>query len=72
MVEVPKIDTIEVGNALEKSESDVINSLKLEAFDVDAKKENVDEMKDVFKTTKINVITSAVGVTPEVKNALSL
>jgi len=72
MVEVPQLNTIEVGNTLEKAESNLINGLKLEAFDVDAKKENIDEMKEVLKSTTINIITSVAGVVPETKEALSL
>lgn len=71
-MESPQLETIEIGNKLEKAESDVINGLKLEAFDKDAQKENIDEMKDVLKSTKINVITSVAGVVPEVKEELSL
>lgn len=70
--ETPNLEKIEVGNILEKAESDLINGLKLEAFDKDAKKENIDEMKDVLKSTTINVITSATGAVEETKEQLSL
>jgi hypothetical protein len=71
-IEAPNLDTIEVGNKLEDKESELIKGLSLEAFDKDSNKENIDEMKDVLKTTEINLITSAAGVIPETKEALSL
>ncbi|MEI6117892.1 MAG: hypothetical protein WCP92_01195 [bacterium] len=68
----PELSTIEVGNKLSDAESTLISDLKTDAFGIDAQKEDIDEMKESLKTSKINVITSAVGITPEVKTLLSL
>lgn len=72
MVEVQKIDTIEVGNTLTNVESSEITKLTVDSFDKDTKKDNTEEMKDALKTTQINVITSSPGVIPETKTSLSL
>jgi len=65
MATSPELKNIEVGNALEDKESSLIRDLKVDAFDVDANKDNINEMKDILKTTKINVITSVKNATTE-------
>jgi hypothetical protein len=72
MVEAPKIDTVEIGNTLTVTEISEIEKLTVDAFDKDATKENSEEMKNVLKTTKINVVTSDATTTPEAKTQLSL
>jgi len=51
----PELNSIEIGNTLEEAENLLIAGLKLEAFDVDNKKENKDELKAVLKDVKIKV-----------------
>lgn len=75
-MESPQLETIEIGNKLEKAESDVINGLKLEAFDVDKDpKNNLDALKKTLKDTTINIITSAPDATKkttEKKNLIDI
>lgn len=47
---------IEVGNTMEDKEKSLIDSLRLDAFNADPKKENIDEFKDILKGTNIKVI----------------
>lgn len=67
-----ELNKIEVGDELETTELNLIADLKLDAFNANPDIEDIDELKTVLKTAKINVITSAKDAATETKEEKTL